>query len=117
MIEFVRQGRISEAIRFAQDELAPRGEERPEFLAELERTMALLVFDTEPATPGPITDLLSAGQRLKVAGEVNTAILESQNQGRDVKLVSLLRLLCWGERTLGEKVEFPKSRIAGDAEL
>ncbi|KAJ7900257.1 MAP kinase [Mycena olivaceomarginata] len=45
LIEFIRHGQIAEALQFAQDELAPRGEESPEFLSELERTMALLAFD------------------------------------------------------------------------
>jgi len=61
---------VSEALRFAQDELAPRGEENPELLVELERTMALLAFDTVVSPPGVIGDLLSPAQRLKTAGEV-----------------------------------------------
>ena len=44
LIEYIRQGRVVEALEFAQDELAPRGEENPEFLVELEKTMALLAF-------------------------------------------------------------------------
>jgi len=109
LIEFIRQGRIGDALQFAQEELAPRGEENPEFLAELERTMALLVFDsTGPPTPSAIAELLSPAQRLKTAGEVNAAILESVSQGKEVKLVGLLKLLCWGESLLSEKVEFPK---------
>ncbi|CAB4446120.1 unnamed protein product [Rhizophagus irregularis] len=43
--QYIREGKIAEALEFAQDELAPRGEENPEFLEELERTMALLAFD------------------------------------------------------------------------
>ena len=42
LIEFIRQGKIAEALDFAQAELAPRGEESPEFLAELEKTDAAL---------------------------------------------------------------------------
>ncbi|KAF8647922.1 hypothetical protein AX16_006454 [Volvariella volvacea WC 439] len=108
LIEHIRHGRIMEALQFAQEELAPRGEESPEFLAELERTMALLVFDSSPSTPAAIAELLSPAQRLKTAGEVNAAILESLSQGKEVKLVGLLRLLNWGETLLSEKVNFPK---------
>ncbi|SCZ92597.1 BZ3500_MvSof-1268-A1-R1_Chr5-2g08015 [Microbotryum saponariae] len=57
LIELIRQGEIEEALTFAQSELAPRGEESPQFLKELERTMALLAFEmpsllaaTEPST-------------------------------------------------------------------
>ncbi|KIP12517.1 hypothetical protein PHLGIDRAFT_260749 [Phlebiopsis gigantea 11061_1 CR5-6] len=108
LIEFIRQGKIAEALEFAQVELAPRGEESPEFLAELEKTMALLAFESSPSAPQSILELLSPAQRLKTAGEVNAAILESLSQGKDAKLVGLLKLLCWGETMLEEKAEFPK---------
>lgn len=100
-----------EALEFAQEELAPRGEESPEFLAELEKTMALLAFESSPSAPPAIAELLSPAQRLKTAGEVNAAILESLSQGKDAKLVGLLKLLCWGETMLEERAEFPKVRL------
>ncbi|KAF8905492.1 lish motif-containing protein [Gymnopilus junonius] len=111
LIEYIRQGRISEALEFAQEELAPRGEESPEFLTELERTMALLAFESAPNAPAGIAELLSPAQRMKTAGEVNAAILESLSQGKEVKLVGLLKLLCWGETMLEEKVEYPKLNV------
>ncbi|KAF9455119.1 hypothetical protein P691DRAFT_800122 [Macrolepiota fuliginosa MF-IS2] len=111
LIEYIRHGRIADALQFAQDELAPRGEENPEFLTELERTMALLAFDTVANPPAAIGDLLSPAQRLKTAGEVNAAILESLSQGKEVKLVGLLKLLCWGDSMLEEKAEFPKLNV------
>lgn len=70
--------------------------------------MALLAFDAMPNPPSAIADLLSPTQRMKTAGEVNAAILESLSQGKEVKLTGLLKLLCWGETLLEEKVEFPK---------
>lgn len=100
-----------EALEFAQEELAPRGEENPEFLAELERTMALLAFDCTSNPPAAIADLLSSAQRLKTAGEVNAAILESLSQGKEVKLVGLLKLLCWGDALLEDKADFPKVSV------
>lgn len=108
LIEFIRQGRISEALEFAQQELAPRGEENPEFLAELEKTMALLAFESSPAAPPSISELLSPAQRMRTASAVNAAILESLSQGKEAKLVALLKLLCWGESMLDERAEFPK---------
>ncbi|KDQ63486.1 hypothetical protein JAAARDRAFT_29509 [Jaapia argillacea MUCL 33604] len=107
LIECIREGRIGDALQFAQDELAPRGEESPEFLSELERTMALLAFDASSAPPA-IADLLSPAQRIKTAGEVNAAILESFSQGKEAKAVGLLKLMCWGESMLDERAEFPK---------
>ncbi|KAJ7596946.1 lish motif-containing protein [Mycena floridula] len=111
LIEYIRHGRISEALQFAQEELAPRGEESPEFLSELERTMALLAFDASPSTPAAISELLSPAQRMKTAGEVNAAILESLSQGKEVKLLGLLKLLCWGEAQLDERADFPKVNL------
>jgi hypothetical protein len=108
LIEFIRRGQITEALQFAQDELAPRGEESPEFLSELERTMALLAFDSSPSVPSGIAELLSPAQRMKTAGEVNAAILESLGQGKEVKLVGLLKLMKWGETMLEERAEFPR---------
>ena len=95
-------------MEFAQEELAPRGEESPEFLSELERTMALLAFESSPSAPAAICELLSPGQRMKTAGEVNAAILESLSQGKEVKLVGLLKVKSWGEMMLEEKAEFVK---------
>ena len=112
LIEFIRHGRISEALAFAQEELAPRGEESPEFLSELERTMALLAFESSSSAPPEILELLSSGQRMKTAGEVNAAILESLSQGKEVKLVGLLKLLCWGESMLEERIDFPRVRLS-----
>jgi len=70
--------------------------------------MALLAFESAPNAPSGISELLSPAQRMKTAGEVNAAILESLSQGKEVKLVGLLKLLCWGEMMLEDKAEFPK---------
>ena len=70
--------------------------------------MALLAFDSAPNVPSTISDLLSPAQRMKTAAEVNAAILEGMSQGKEVKLVGLLKLFCWGETMLEEKADFPK---------
>ncbi|KZW01972.1 hypothetical protein EXIGLDRAFT_508082 [Exidia glandulosa HHB12029] len=109
LIEFIRAGRIADALQFAQTELAPRGEENPEFLSELEKTMALLAF--EPAATsgtGGAAELLAPAQRSRTAGELNAAILESFSQGREAKLIGLVRLLGWGEMMLSQRADFPK---------
>lgn len=78
LIEFIRNGKIMEALRFAQEELAPRGEEHPEYLEELERTMTLLAFEGSPNSP--LSSLLDYSQRQKTASELNAAILSAQSQ-------------------------------------
>ncbi|KAG8958271.1 hypothetical protein FRC00_002891 [Tulasnella sp. 408] len=108
LIEYIRHGQVSEALAFAQTELAPRGEDNPEFLTELEHTMALLAFDVDNSgTPDQIVELMAQSQRLKTAGELNAAILEALNQGRETKLLALVRLLCWGESMLDKRADFP----------
>ncbi|KAI9331437.1 CTLH/CRA C-terminal to lish motif domain-containing protein [Zopfochytrium polystomum] len=133
LIELIRAGRISEALQFAQEELAPRGEEnvrlhserelgpddfslpQPEFLEELERTMALLAF--EDHSKSPVGDLLDYGQRQKTASELNAAILTSLCQERDPKLPSLLKMLVWAQDQLEEKMSFPKIKNLAECEL
>ncbi|KAH7545948.1 hypothetical protein FEM48_Zijuj01G0148200 [Ziziphus jujuba var. spinosa] len=87
LIELIRNGKVEEALEFAQEELAPRGEENQSFLEELERTVALLAF--EDVSNCPVGELLDVSQRLKTASEVNAAILTSQSHEKDaVKLGS-----------------------------
>ncbi|KAL0836619.1 hypothetical protein Bca101_088509 [Brassica carinata] len=94
-----------EALEFAQEELAPRGEENQAFLQELEKTVALLVF--EDASNCPVKDLLDISQRLKTTSEVNAAILTSQSHEKDPKLPSLLKMLIWAQNQLDEKPVYP----------
>ena len=130
MIELIRAGDIPSALAFAAAELAPRGEAHPQFLAELERTMALLAFElptasaSAPAAPAltgkvgkpaapvevpeAIRGLLGQEKRQATAKELNAAILTSQSRGREPKLPGLMRMLAWGEGLLGEKTEFPR---------
>ncbi|CAF2133834.1 unnamed protein product [Brassica rapa subsp. trilocularis] len=105
LIELIRQGKTEEALEFAQEELAPRGEENQAFLQELEKTVALLVF--EDASNCPVKDLLDISHRLKTASEVNAAILTSQSHEKDPKLPSLLKMLIWAQNQLDEKAVYP----------
>ena len=70
--------------------------------------MALLAFESSPMMPTSVSELLSPAQRMKTAAEVNAAILESFSQGKEAKLVGVLKLLCWGENMLEERAELPK---------
>lgn len=106
LIELIREGQVAQALEFAQDELAPRGEENPSFLEELERTVALLAF--EDVKNSPVGDLLDLSHRSKVASEVNAAILTSQSHEKDPKLPNLLRMLLWAQNQLDEKAVYPR---------
>ncbi|KAJ1497467.1 hypothetical protein HMI55_005472, partial [Coelomomyces lativittatus] len=113
LIELIRKGDINSALDFAQKELAPRGEENPEYLAELEHTLALLVFQNA----SPASHLLDLEQRQKTAGELNAAILLSQSQEKDPKLPMLLKNLIWAQNKLAEKVNFPKMQNIATGEF
>eukprot|EP00850_Spirogloea_muscicola_P024876 SM001679S02932 [mRNA] locus=s1679:28:1329:+ [translate_table: standard] len=106
LIELIRGGKIEEALEFAQEELAPRGEENHEFLEELERTVALLAF--EDVASCPVGDLLDLAQRQKTASELNAAILTSQSHEKDPKLPNLLKMLIWAQQQLDEKLCYPR---------
>lgn len=77
MIESIRGERWEEALRMAQGELAVVAAENEEYLREFEDVMLLLAFDVKDKE-NPRKDLLSPAQRMKVANEVNVALLASQ---------------------------------------
>lgn len=106
LIELIRECNVEEALEFAQEYLAPRGEENEAFLEELEKTVALLAF--EDASTCPIKDLLEFSQRQKTAGELNSAILASQGKEKEPRLPGLLRMLTWAQQKLDEKVVYPR---------
>ncbi|XP_075527625.1 uncharacterized protein LOC142559834 [Dermacentor variabilis] len=97
LIELIREGSTEEAFCYPQDHLSDCGEEIPQVLSELERTLALLAFE-EPQS-SPFRDLLHPSQRQKVASEVNATLLEDQNAMRPQMYV-MLRLLLWAQGQL-----------------
>lgn len=102
LIELIREGRVEEAVVYAQDHLAERGQRDPSILNELERTLALLAFD-QPDT-SPYGDLLHPSHRQKVASELNAAILRAQNQEETTPLLAeFLKLLLWAQDELNKK--------------
>ena len=107
LIELIREGRVEEALEFAQTHLVPHAENDPALLAELERTIALLAFDPS-STASPVADLLDVSQRQKTASELNAAILSSQSQEQESRLPCLLKMMLWAQDQLDEKVNFPR---------
>jgi len=106
LIELIRKGNLGDALAFAQQELAPQGQENPQFLVELERTMALLAFEDQ--SKSPLAELLSNAQRQKTASELNAAILASQCQEKDPRLPLLLRMLKWAQAQLDDRIRYPR---------
>ncbi|KAJ2396559.1 hypothetical protein GGI05_001059 [Coemansia sp. RSA 2603] len=110
LIELIRLGRAEEALEFAQEELAPHGEEHPELLRELEKTMALLAFDFGGGGSNGVAvgGLLDFAHRQKTANELNAALLAAHSQPREPKLPALLQLLAWTQEQLDEKATYPR---------
>lgn len=108
LIELIRQKNIEEALRYAQEHLAERGEQNPAILGELERTLALLAF--EDPEKSPFGDLLHPSHRQRVASELNAAILKAEHrESTTPQLVSLMKLVMWAQDQLDmKKVKYPR---------
>lgn len=108
LIELIREGNVEGALEFAQEEVAPKGEANPEFLVELEKTMTLLILAPNGVPLTGTSDLLDPYHRIRVANEVNAALLASQGLEAESKLPSLLQLLLWSQDQLAANANFPK---------
>ncbi|QDZ25534.1 hypothetical protein HOP50_17g80760 [Chloropicon primus] len=108
LIELIRRKEVDKALLFAQEYLAPLGEENPGFLEELERTLALLAF--EDPLVSPVKDLLGVQRRQQAASELNSAILHAQCQEKEPKLPNLIKLLKWSQNRLDDlsDTSYPK---------
>ena len=68
--------RVEEALKFAAEHLAERGEEDSAVLQELERTLALLAFE-DPASC-PFSDLLAPSHRQQVKDHTERVFNENR---------------------------------------
>jgi hypothetical protein len=106
-------GDITPALTFATKLLAPRAPTSPEFLEDLERTMALLIFPPDELAP-PLKALLDPDLRRSVANRVNEAILLDQGMRREASIRRLLRLRAWSEQKAREaKKDIPEKLSFG----
>jgi len=112
LIELIREERVEDALQFAGQHLAERGEEDVAVLQELERTLALLAFE-DPNTC-PFSDLLAPSHRQQVASELNAAILRAEHaESTQSKLGVMLKRLLWAQEELDKKrVRYPHMNLA-----
>jgi glucose-induced degradation protein 8 len=97
-----RNGKIEEALTFAQNKISEAGETNPEVLNELERTLALLAFE-KPAQ-SPFSDLLDQTHRQKIASELNAAILRIEHkQNQNPRMMNVLKLILWAQSELDKR--------------
>ncbi|KAJ5929239.1 hypothetical protein N7454_007087 [Penicillium verhagenii] len=102
LVELIRtctsapNGDISPALDFATSQLAPRATTRPDFLDDLERTLALLIFPSDNLSPS-LASLLDPGLRKDIATRVNEAILHDQGVEKEARLRKLVKLRAFAE--------------------
>jgi len=103
---------ISAALQFATTHLAPLAPTNPNFLADLERTMALLIFPTDNLAP-QLADLIDPQLRKAVAKRVNEAILSSQGARREAQIMKLMHMRVWAEKMAKEskKIDIPEAGL------
>lgn len=113
LIELIRQGfkskegDIQPALDFATSHLAQKAPSNPQFLQDLEKTMALLCFPPDSLVP-QLQALMDIKLRRRVAEDVNEALLRRQGMMGDSKIENLVKLWGWGENQLSlQGVEFP----------
>ena len=114
-IELVREGKMEEALQFAEEELAHRVENNHQLLQELEESMTLLMFESPEASP--MARLMKLGHREKTASELNAAILHSESQAGAAKLPSLIKLMLWCQNRLSGFASYPALPVKAKADL
>lgn len=114
LIELIRSctstpdGDISPALEFATSQLAPRAPTSSQFLEDLERTLALLIFPSENLSP-QLASLVHPDLRKEIANKVNEAILLHQGARKEARLRNLVKLRAWAEQKAREaKREIPQ---------
>ncbi|KAK3319234.1 CTLH/CRA C-terminal to lish motif domain-containing protein [Apodospora peruviana] len=113
LVELIRQcngGDINPALEFATKKLAPRAAMNTDFLKDLEKTMALLIFPHESLQP-ELAALLHSDLRRKTATQVNEAVLLRQTKRREAAIRHLVKMRAWAESSARTKKKDLPDRI------
>ncbi len=107
LIELIRSNSIDDALTYAQIHLAEFAEDEIKMRQELEKTMALLVFDKP--LESPYGYLMQIAHRQQVANEINSALLIYQNQQSESDLSILVKMVNYIQDKLDKKsLRYPK---------
>ncbi|CAF1155211.1 unnamed protein product [Rotaria sordida] len=107
LIELIRLNLIDEALTYAQVHLAEFAEDDIKMRQELEKTMALLVFDKP--LESPYGYLMETSHRQIIANQINNALLIYQNQQSESDLSMLVKMVDYIEDKLDKKsLRYPK---------
>ncbi|KAK3940135.1 CTLH/CRA C-terminal to lish motif domain-containing protein [Diplogelasinospora grovesii] len=113
LVELIRQsngGDISDVLSFATRKLAPRAAMNSDFLQDLEKTMALLIFPHDSLQP-ELAALLRSDLRRQTATKVNEAVLLRQTERREAAIRHLVKMRAWAESTARSKKKDLPDRI------
>lgn len=96
LLEIIRKGNASsEALKYAQVQVAPLAKDRPEFILELENVMSLLLYSN--LSQSPDFDLLSDAQRQRTADIANSALLRYTQLSEKPKLERIMKSIFWAQ--------------------
>lgn len=93
---------MEEAIEQAQTMLVEKADEDANALEQLERTLALLAYDSP--SESPFGDLLAQAHRQAVASDVNAALNALEHRAAASRLSALVRLLAFVHAELDTKL-------------
>ena len=111
LINYIRENKISEALAYGQEVLAPAAQGNSELLTELEKAMSLIAFND--ILQSPLADICSPMHKLRLASEVNGAVIQFyQNIKRTSKLTDVCKILAWSQRNLEKKFVLPDMQIS-----
>ncbi|KAK0637112.1 CTLH/CRA C-terminal to lish motif domain-containing protein [Bombardia bombarda] len=110
LVELIRKcngGDITPALEFATTKLAPRAAMNSEWLKELEKTMALLIFPHNSLAP-ELAALLNPDLRLKTSRQVQEALMMRRTKRREAAIRELIKMRAWAEETArANKLDLP----------
>lgn len=111
LVSYIRENKISEALAYGQEVLAPTAQGNSELLNELEKALSLLAFND--VQESPLSEICSSAYKLKIASEVNAAILKSKGENEETtSLGQAFKVLEWTQKKLDKAVSFPKIALS-----
>lgn len=110
LIELIRQKKLEESLKFAEDFLVEKCEKHPEMQERLEKTFSLLAF--EKPEDSPFASLVEVSHRQMVATEVNSAVLKALHKPAVPRIEALFRMIAWATQQLKQDAGSSESNEA-----
>ena len=106
LVNYIRENKISEALAYGQEVLAPAAQGNNELLKELEKAMSLIAFND--IFQSPLAEICSPMHKLRLANEVNAGVLQYlQSESRASTLTDICKILILSQKKLQKTLVFP----------